>query len=112
VDSLEKDLFSFLWGCCYKKFSSLKVCAKSINKLITEQLLIINSGNLLYSSFSPRIHFSIREKILPLSTVQSPGPLSVLGFLISKRLPKPSLALSVMPRERQKLVLVYVREEQ
>lgn len=74
--------------------------------------MIINSGNFLYSNFSQRINFSLREQILPLSTLQSPGPLSILGFLINKRQRKPSLTLPVMPRERQKRVLVYVCEEQ
>lgn len=73
---------------------------------------IINSENFLCSNFSHRINFSLREQILPLSTIQSPGPLSILGFLINKRQPKPSLTLPVMPQERQKRVLVYGCEEQ
>lgn len=47
----------------------------------------MSSGNFLYSDFFKRTNFSLREQIVPFSTAQSPGLLSLVGLLINNRQP-------------------------
>lgn len=112
MDSLENNFFSLLWRSLKKKKVLLKFCTKTVKKLLTEQLLVIKSGNFLCSNFSQRIHFSLREQTLHLSVPQPPYPLSILGFLINRRLPNLCLALPITSEDQQNPVLAYVSEEQ